>query len=261
MTGERSYGMGEWLAGFGAAISIALGAPAGLSAASDDRAECEVVVLLHGLGRTSRSMQPLARALSEAGFEVHNLDYPSRKHEIGELTTHLHRQLSACCTADQRPLHFVTHSMGGILLRAYLKSHELPQLGRVVMLSPPNQGSELIDELADEPVFKEVIGPAGRQLGTGPESQPNALGPVDFELAVITGDRSVNPWFSWLIPGADDGTVAVERTKITGMKEFLVVPYTHTFIMRKQLVKRQVVAFLRRGHFEPMQVQGELNPR
>jgi len=217
-----------------------------------DTDEPETVVLLHGLGRTARSMRPMARALSEAGFEVHNLDYESRHHELGELTAQLDSQLEACCQARRGRLHFVTHSMGGILLRSYLETHELPQLGRVVMLSPPNQGSELIDELADEPVFKDAIGPAGSQLGTGPESQPNRLGPVDFELGVITGDRSANPWFSWLIPGPDDGKVSVERAKVVGMRDFLVVPYTHTFIMGKELVQRQVIAFLRHGRFEPM---------
>ena len=218
---------------------------------SGDMDERETVVLLHGLGRTSRSMRPLEQALSEAGFEVHNLDYESREYEIGELATQLHQQLQACCSPEGGPLHFVTHSMGGILLRTYLQSHELPQLARVVMLSPPNRGSELVDEFGDQPVFRAAIGPAGSQLGTDPESQPSQLGPVDFELGVITGDRSVNPWFSWLIPGDDDGTVSVESARIAGMKEFLVVPYSHSFIMRKDLVKRQVVAFLRHGHFEP----------
>jgi triacylglycerol lipase len=217
----------------------------------DDTSGREAVVLLHGLGRTSSSMRPLARVLSEAGFEVHNLDYASREYEMDELARQLHDQLQACCPRERGPLHFVTHSMGGILLRTYLQSYELPQLARVVMLSPPNRGSELVDEFGDQSVFRAAIGPAGSQLGTDPESQPSQLGPVDFELGVITGDGSVNPWFSWLIPGDDDGTVSVESARITGMKEFLVVPYSHSFIMRRDLVERQVIAFLRHGRFEP----------
>jgi len=209
----------------------------------------EVVVLLHGLYRTSRSMKPLARYLERRGYTVVNLDYPSTELPLDELVGRLDAQLRACCPPSAGRLHFVTHSMGGILVRAYLRSHHPPHLGRVVMLSPPNQGTPVVDEFAGTRVFRESAGPSARELGTSPGSAPSSLGPVDFELGVITGDRSLNPYFSWLIPGRDDGTVPVEAAKVEGMRAFLVMPHTHTFIMRSPEVMKEVVHFLETGTF------------
>lgn len=208
----------------------------------------EVVVLLHGLGRTSVSMRPLARYLTRSGYRVFNVDYPSTKLPLETLVAHLDAELGRCCARANR-IHFVTHSMGGILVRAYLKTHNLPSLGRVVMLSPPNRGTEIVDELQKSLVFKKAVGPSGSALGTDPSSPPNAMGPVDFELGVITGDRSLNPVFSWLIPGQDDGTVAVDAAKVDGMKDFLVVPASHTFIMRSRRVMKETVCFLKSAGF------------
>jgi hypothetical protein len=139
--------------------------------------------------------------------------------------------------------------MGGIVLRFYLEKHELVNLGRVVMLSPPNQGSELADWMAENPVLDRFLGPSAEQLGTGPESLPQRLGPVDFEVGIIAGDRTLNPLFSRVIPGADDGKVAVERTKVEGMADFLVVPHTHTYIMMRESVIAQVIHFIEHGDF------------
>ena len=147
-------------------------------------------------------------------------------------------------------MHFVTHSFGGILLRYYLREKSLPNLGRVVMLSPPNGGSELADLLAKIPLVRRAAGPNRRRLGTDPGSLPAILGPVDFDLGVITGDRSLNPLFSLLIPGPDDGFVGVERAKVRGMTDFLVVPRTHTFIVRSRQVIEQTLKFLRDGSFD-----------
>ena len=138
--------------------------------------------------------------------------------------------------------------MGGIVARYYLKDRQVPNLGRVVMLGPPSQGSELVDEWKDNRLFKLVNGPAGAQLDT--ESVPSRLGPVAFELGVIAGNKSIDPLFSRIIPGPDDGKVAVARTRVEGMKDFMVLPYNHTFIMRQPEVTRQVVHFLRYGVFD-----------
>lgn len=215
------------------------------STASDD-----VVVLLHGLGRTDLSMIRLRNALARHGYRVENLGYPSTEHSIEHLASEvLGPALEACCADAPGRIHFVTHSMGGIVLRYYLDEHEFEKLGRVVMLSPPNQGSELADWVADNPALQRLVGPAVEQLGTGPESIPRQLGPVDFELGVITGDRTLNPLFSRMIPGADDGKVSVESAKIGGMTDFLVVPHSHTYIMLHEDVVDQVVYFLEHARF------------
>ena len=139
---------------------------------------------------------------------------------------------------------------GGILLRVYLKDNVLPNLGRVVMISPPNRGSELVDRLGTLSLFRFLHGPAGLQLGTGPGSLPLRLPAVEFELGIIAGDRSLLPLYSWWIPGPDDGIVAVERTKVEGMKDFIVLPHSHTFIMRSERTLAQILRFLRTGSFD-----------
>jgi triacylglycerol lipase len=211
-------------------------------------AERGTVVLLHGLGRTHRSMRPVQDALVEQGYRVVNVGYPSRTRPWGELVDSLGTALQACCNDGKEPVHFVTHSMGGILVRAYLESHTIPRLGRVVMLSPPNQGTEVVDRIPEE-LLRVILGPAALRLGTDPGSVPVQLGPVDFDLGVITGDLSLNPLFSAWLDGADDGTVPVESAWVEGVDDFLVVPYTHTFIMRRDEVIAQILSFLEYGRF------------
>ncbi len=209
-----------------------------------------LVVLLHGLGRTDLSMLRMESVLAERGYSVVNVDYPSTQHSIEHLAAEeLGPALELCCSADSIPVHFVTHSMGGIVLRYYLDTHEVQQLGRVVMLSPPNQGSELADWVAESPLLQKILGPSVEQLGTDSASVPSQLGPVDFELGVIAGNRTLNPLFSRMIPGADDGKVAVENTKVEGMADFLVVPHSHTYIMMNEEVIDQVIHFLEEGRF------------
>ncbi len=216
------------------------------------------VVLLHGLGRSDLSMLRLELALEKHGYRVVNVSYPSTEHSIEQLSeTELGPALTACCSGPGSRVHFVTHSMGGIVLRYYLEKHELEGLGRVVMLSPPNQGSELADWAAENPVLEKLLGPAIEQLGTGPASVPSRLGPVGFELGVITGDRTLNPLFSRIIPGEDDGKVSVERAKVPGMADFLVVPHSHTYIMLSEDVIEQVLYFLENGEFRHETDPGE----
>jgi hypothetical protein len=195
-------------------------------------------------------MGRMARALARAGYQVHNLGYPSRRFPIEGLAAFVGQQIEGIHQKSSAPTHFVTHSLGGIVLRCYLKTAQPAGVGRVVMLAPPNQGAVLADIFSGWPLFHWIIGPVGAQIGTGPESLPNTLGPVDAEVGVIAGNRSLNPLFSPLIPGPDDGRIAVERTQLAGMKDFLVLPCIHPLIMNYGQVIRQTIHFLARGRFQ-----------
>ncbi len=196
-------------------------------------------------------MKKMDKALSESGYLVHNTTYPSTEKPVDELASEVIPTAVASCNKEgDRPIHFVTHSMGGILIRYFLQTNELDNLGRVVMLSPPNQGSEVIDKLSGVPGFTAIHGPAGVQLGTDEDDVPSQLGPATFDLGIITGNRSINIFLSMMIPGPDDGKVSIERAKLEGMSDFLVVPHTHPFIMKSKLVIRQVLYFLEHGRFE-----------
>jgi len=208
----------------------------------------EYVILLHGLARRNRSMSKLAAALKDSGYSTVNYGYPSTRFPIEKLAEEAIGGALAQCPKAAKT-HFVTHSLGGILVRQYLKTHALDNLGRVVMLGPPNQGSQVVDKLANVPGFKLINGPACQQLGTGEMSVPRALGPAHYELGVIAGTRSINLILSTMLPSPNDGKVAVESTKLDGMADHIVLPVTHTFMMNNEKVIQQVIHFLKHGSF------------
>jgi len=215
-----------------------------------DAAEC--VVVLHGLARTSRSMHKMARALATAGYRVVNVDYPSREKTVEAIAAQeLALALRTCERNGARRVHFVTHSLGGIVVRQALSRQKPTNLGRVVMLSPPNRGSFLADKLGDWWLYRWLNGPAGQELGTGADSLPNRLGPVDYEVGVITGNRHAffDTLFAAMIPKENDGKVSVDEARLDGMADFLVVPASHPFIMNAERVIAQTLYFLRHGRF------------
>jgi len=212
-------------------------------------APTDCVILLHGLARTERSMARLRRALERHGYCVINVGYDSRKGDVATLAeAAIAPALEA--SADCGRIHFVTHSLGGILLRQFLAQHRIENLGRVVMLGPPNKGSEVVDRLRKVPGFHFINGDAGLELGTGEASLPNRLGPANFDLGIIAGTRSVNLILSTLIPGTDDGKVSVGNTQLEGMNDHIEMDVTHTFMMRNTGVIKQVIHYLETGKFE-----------
>jgi predicted alpha/beta hydrolase family esterase len=212
----------------------------------------ECVFLVHGLGRTKNSMMIMKHHLEKEGYRVVSFSYDSRHMSVdsavGKLDAAVSNELHKASPPSK--INFVTHSLGGILTRKVFELEAHERLGRVVMLSPPNHGSELPDKMGWIGLYRYVTGPAGMELGTDADSYPSKLGAVNFELGVIIGDRSLNPLYSCFIPGEDDGKVSIESAKVDGMSDFLVMHTSHTWIMNRKSVRRQVVHFLRNGYFE-----------
>lgn len=221
--------------------------------------DAETVVLLHGLGRTRWSMNALAVALTRDGYRVVNLSYPSRSVPVEALANDwLPAQLRATGTAAASRLHFVTHSMGGIVLRVWRRDQPAPaNLGRIVMIAPPNAGSAVSDRLMKFPPFRWFTGVNGRRLGTAAGSLPLALGPWPAStsaeaggLGIIAGDRSLNPLFSSWLAGPDDGKVAVTSTHLKGESDHVVLHHSHTWLARHDDTAACVRRFLRTGKFQ-----------
>jgi rhomboid family GlyGly-CTERM serine protease len=214
----------------------------------------ECVILLHGLCRSSLSMGFIERALKQSGYAVLNLDYASTRKSITDIALDdTARAVSRCRRLGYERIHFVTHSMGGIVVRRYLQDHRLPEGSRLVMLAPPNQGSELMDwAAASFPRLIRLAGPGAPQLRTGDRTLLARLNPVSAEVGIIIGNTSWNPYFSDILPGGDDGKVTVEGAKLAEMTDFLIAPCNHTTILFKPMIQRQVVSFLEHGRFIPI---------
>jgi len=211
----------------------------------------EWVILLHGLGRFRQSMRGLEQHLKGLGYSTINLAYPSTTKTIETIAeTHLARAVQGCEAQGAGKIHFVGHSLGGLIVRQYLQQHSVPAGSRLVMLSPPNQGSELVDLLMQVPLYRWITGPAGQEIGKGPESVANRLKPVAIDVGVIAGNFSINLVFSAFLDGPDDGMVSVKSAMLPEMRDFITVSNTHTFIMKDPLVMRQAAHFLKHGKFD-----------
>jgi triacylglycerol lipase len=207
-----------------------------------------LVVLLHGLARGHGSMARLAKVLRAAGFDTWGRTYPSRRHSIsylaGELADAIVEQ------AGDRPVCAVTHSMGGVVVR-HLNDPRI-HWQRIVMLAPPNRGSQLAAGLVGNPVFRWYYGPAGAELANG-STWPAP--PAPFAVIAGTRNRALTNVTSWTMgrrfaaTTKNDGTVAVDETKLDGMAAFAEVDATHTWIMNDPKVHQLVLGYLRDGTF------------
>ncbi len=208
----------------------------------------DCVVLLHGLWRNARAMSYIEQQLQQNGYLTVNISYPSTQEPLPVLAdTYVDAAVQGCRNQFAPRIHFVTHSMGGILARWYLQSHAMPEAGRMVMLSPPNHGSEWVDWLRDNFLMKPLLGPAGLQLSTDSELL-RGLKPLALEVGVITGSGG-RGWFG--MPEPNDNAVTVASAQLEEMRDFLVVPHNHVNIRRSEQVLRQTLAFLRDGRFAP----------
>lgn len=206
------------------------------------------VILLHGIARTARSLRKLEKALQRAGFATLNLDYASRKRPLEALAEEIHLPVAAFAQ-HHGPVHFVAHSMGGLLARLYISRHRPPRLSRIVMLGAPNGGSEVADFLQRLRIYRAIYGPAGSQLTT---KRPLAsLVPADCEVGIIAGNRTLDPIASFLIlPRPNDGRVSVESSKLAGMADHVIVGASHTGLTNHPAAIDQTIAFLSRGRFD-----------
>lgn len=211
-------------------------------------ARCPGVVLLHGIARTSASLRSLERALAATGFATVNVDYPSRSEPIAALADDIHPQVSRFAERDA-PLHFVAHSMGGLVARAYVAKYRPAQLASVVMLGTPNGGSEVADLLSGSRLYRAFYGPAGLELTT---ARADAFPPVDYPVGVIAGSRFIDPVAGLLVlPKPNDGRVSVQSAMLSGMADHIVVKASHTGLPRHAAAIKQTIAFLRDGRFQP----------
>lgn len=195
----------------------------------------EMVILLHGMGRTRRSMLPLARALAAAGYVIHNETYPSRSRGVAELGPMVAGWIAAA-ERDMAParVHLVGHSLGCILIRWVLAHRPPRRPGRVVMLGPPNRGARAADLTVR--AFSWHLKPL-RDLTTSPAGTARTIPPVPgIEIGIVAGSR--------------DRLVSVPETHLNGQTAHVVVPCGHTLMILRRDVFRLVLAFLRTGRFD-----------
>lgn len=212
-------------------------------------ARCPGVVLLHGIARTSVSLTRLERALRANGFATLNIDYASRRKPIAGLADDIHPEVARFAKREA-PLHFVAHSMGGLLTRAYIAKYRPDRLAGVVMLGTPNGGSEVADLLSGYRLYNAFYGPAGLELTTTSTSRPDALPAVDYPVGVIAGNRFIDPVAGLLVlPKPNDGRVSVQSAMVAGMADHIVVKASHTGLPRHAGAIEQTIAFLRDGRF------------
>lgn len=207
------------------------------------------VIILHGIFRTHRSMRKLANFLEVNGFEVLNLGYPSTKHSIEAIADAIHARINAFAGSIPGKVHFVGYSMGGLVIRAYLHRYKPLNLGRVVLIGTPNQGSEVADFLQNRKLYRMLYGPAGQQLITDQSSFAHHFGAIDYEVGVIAGNRPLDLISSRIIGKENDGKVSIESTRLMGMKDHVVVPSSHTFFPSNREMLFQTLIFLQHGNF------------
>jgi pimeloyl-ACP methyl ester carboxylesterase len=208
------------------------------------------VVLLHVISRTSRSFRKMQLAIEAAGYATLNIGYASRSKALEALAEDIHPPIERFAGGLGGIVHFVCHSMGGLLARVYLARHRPERLGRVVMLGTPNGGSEIADRLKQVGAYRAWFGPAGQQLGTQRDATIAAMfPPVDYPVGIIACNRSVYPITSRFLPKPHDGRVSVENTKLGGMADHIIVETSHPWLVRNELAIEQTTAFLRDGRF------------
>jgi pimeloyl-ACP methyl ester carboxylesterase len=216
-----------------------------ISSSSDDN---EAVYLLHGLGRSSFAMWMMASRLEDAGFLVENIDYQSFNMSPEEILLDVTEQINESQPEKYQTVHFVGHSLGGLMIRAYLERTSVKNLGRVVLIGTPNKGTPLVDKYQDS-WWISMLGPAIPALSTDKESFPNSLADPYYPVGIIAGISKGNDNED-VIPGEDDGIVPLESTQVNGMTDIIIVESSHSMMRYSREVASQTIAFLRYARFQ-----------
>jgi len=208
------------------------------------------VILVHGLRGTSADFKSMEKDLNGRGLNTISINYPSSHYPIETLADSAFDFLDELRYNDNDiTIHFVAHSLGGILVRFYLQHHPLANLGRVVLLSVPNHGTELINAFGKFWLFRRFNGPAAMQTAAGSEFLRRLEEP-NYQVGVMMSTKSINLMASRFIPGADDGRLSIESAKLSNMADFILLNCNHHVIMKKKTAIDQTIHFLKRGEFD-----------
>jgi pimeloyl-ACP methyl ester carboxylesterase len=208
----------------------------------------EIIDLLHGLGRSNTSMWLLASRLEDAGYYVQRVGYSSLHQNPDEILKDISSQINQCCQKHAQSVHFVGHSLGGLMVRAYLQNSQVDKLGRVVLLGTPNKGTEAADYFSNSWLM-EILGPTAKALGTDADSFPRSLEAPYYPVGIIAGELK-SKFNDHVIPGKDDGLVSVEATKIDDMTDFIIIETGHSRMRYNSEVADQTIEFIKNGVFK-----------
>lgn len=215
----------------------------------------DLVILAHGLGRSENAMWLLTRRLENSGYAVCTLDYTSIGESVQSVLDATETQINQCLESiesSQAQIHFVGHSLGGLVIRSYLQNHpelaKSDQMGQAVLIGTPNQGSELADHYADSWLI-ELGGEVTQSLITGEKSLGAQLGQVDIAFGVIAGTKSMR-LTDGVFSGPNDGLVSVESTKLEKMGDFIEIDVGHSSMRYNEEVATQTIYYLQNGHFQ-----------
>ncbi len=207
-----------------------------------------MVIFMHGALKSASSMDKLEAAFSSADYHTFNWDFNSRDFTVIQNAAKLDSILRHKDYLEHT-LHFVTHSMGGIVIRYYLENYNPPNVGRFVMIAPPNQGSQIATELRGFPPFRWLYRKNVDYLVTGSDAfAPNA-GIPDCEFGIIAGGTGGKYGFTWYLPGDDDSILSVEQTKLQGAADFILLHHIHATIMMEDDTIKQSLYFIQHGEF------------
>jgi hypothetical protein len=213
----------------------------------DSGQQTPIDLVPHGLGRNASSMWLLASRLEDAGYYVRRVEYSSLHQTPEDILTDISQQINACCQNHASAVHFVGHSLGGLMVRAYLQHNRVDHLGRVVLLGTPNKGAEAADHFSNSWLMT-IMGPTASALGTSDDSFPSSLEPPSYPVGIIAGLRN-GSFNDPVIPGKDDGVVSVEATKIDTMTDFIIIETGHSMMRYDREVADQTLEFIKNGQF------------